>query len=166
VSATTVLASTHDSTVETDQPVLRGCRVLLVEDGPDNQRLISYVLEKAGAEVTVVESGERAITAILAARSTETPFHVVLMDMQMPVMDGYTATRRLRREGYTGPIVALTAHAMTSDRERCLACGCDEYISKPINRCLLIETIRGFFEAGSDGRSSPHLSATACAKRT
>ncbi len=118
------------------------CRVLLAEDGPDNQRLIAHVLEKASAEVTVVENGAMAVSAAIGARDRGMPFDVVLMDMQMPVLDGYDATRRLRGRGYRGLIIALTAHAMVQDRQRCLDCGCDEYLSKPVNRKTLLETIR------------------------
>lgn len=157
-SATNVPGPPPDSSVEIGQPVLHGCRIMLVEDGPDNQRLISHFLQRAGAAVTVAESGEAALRAIFAARTAELRFHVVLMDMQMPVMDGYTATRLLRGEGYTGPIIALTAHAMTSDRERCLACGCDEYVSKPVNRASLIETVGTFLQAQTDGQPLPRHS--------
>ncbi len=127
-------------------------RVLLVEDGPDNQRLIAYILRKAGAEVAVAENGQEAIDQILndeAAISPDrpgrlAPFGVVLMDMQMPVLDGYTATRRLRSMGYAGPIIALTAHALSQDRQRCLEAGCDEYLTKPVEQQRLLHAVAEF----------------------
>jgi PAS domain S-box-containing protein len=113
--------------------------ILLAEDGPDNQRLICYVLRKAGAEVTVADNGKEALELALAAQQSAKPFAVVLMDMQMPVMDGYEATSRLRSAGYTGPIIALTAHAMLEDRQKCLGVGCNDYTTKPVNRTNLLE---------------------------
>ena len=117
------------------------CQVLLAEDGPDNQRLISFVLKKAGAKVTVAENGQIAHDLALAARDEGTPFDVILMDMQMPVMDGYDATGKLREAGYAGPVIALTAHAMSTDRAKCLAAGCDDYATKPIDRNTLIAKV-------------------------
>jgi CheY-like chemotaxis protein len=126
------------------------CRVLLAEDGADNRRLISHILKKAGAHVSAAENGRMAVELAMAAVQERRPFDLILMDMQMPIMDGHAATRRLRSLGYTAPIVALTAQAMSEDRTRCLACGCDEFLSKPIDRRQLIEAVR--FHAG---RPSP-----------
>jgi two-component system, sensor histidine kinase len=115
--------------------------VLLAEDGPDNQRLIGHFLRSAGATVTVAENGRVAVDVALGAANDGEPFDMILMDMQMPVLDGYAATRELRERGYTGPIIALTAHAMSTDSERCRAAGCDEFETKPINRDSLFAKI-------------------------
>jgi CheY-like chemotaxis protein len=116
-------------------------RVLLAEDGLDNQRLISFVLKKAGATVTMVTNGKLAVEEALATWSAGAPYDVILMDMQMPVMDGYQAAALLREKGYPGAIIALTAHAMASDREKCLHAGCDNYTTKPINRKELVQMV-------------------------
>jgi signal transduction histidine kinase/AmiR/NasT family two-component response regulator len=117
---------------------LSGCRVLLAEDVPANQRLISFLLSKAGAEVSIVENGELALAQALAATAAGQPFDVILMDMQMSVMDGYTATRKLRENGCREPIIALTAHAMSNDQEICLAAGCTDFATKPVDRQSLL----------------------------
>jgi signal transduction histidine kinase len=116
-------------------------RILLAEDGLDNQRLISILLRKAGAEVEVVENGQLALERVQLEE-----FDLVLMDMAMPVMDGYEATRRIRAAGLELPIVALTAHAMQGERERCLELGCTEYLTKPVNRDELVGAIRSLLE--------------------
>jgi len=128
---------------------LAGLRVLLAEDGEDNRRLLSAILRKAGAEVDLVEDGQAAVDQVLGRTEGSGPYDVVLMDMQMPVMDGYHATRRLREAGYGGRIVAVTAHAMTYDRALCLAAGCDEYLAKPVDRRRLVELVRKAAAVGS-----------------
>jgi len=121
---------------------LDNTRILLAEDGPDNQKLISFHLKKWGASVTLADNGQIAMEKALEAWHDDKPFDVILMDMQMPVMDGYIATTKLREEGYKGPIIALTAHAMASDRQKCIDAGCDDYATKPINKTEMLATIR------------------------
>ena len=118
--------------------VLSG-RVLLAEDGPDNRRLLVHFLSKAGLDVEIVGDGEQAVHAALAAQPA---FDLILMDMHMPRMDGFQATERLRSAGYTGPIAALTASVCAEDRDRCFAAGCNDFLSKPIDRRALIDTCR------------------------
>jgi signal transduction histidine kinase/DNA-binding response OmpR family regulator/CHASE3 domain sensor protein len=121
---------------------LRG-RVLLAEDGEDNQHLISAHLRKAGLEVVIAANGRAAVEKVKAQT-----FDLVLMDMQMPEMDGYSATRTLRQLGHTVPIIALTANAMAEDRVRCLEAGCSEYLSKPISRAQLLHEASKFLQRG------------------
>jgi len=123
-------------------------RVLIAEDGADNQRLLGAILTRAGLTVDVVENGEVALERALAAWELGEPFDVVLMDMQMPVLDGYQATQRLRDAGYPGPIVALTAHAMSGDREKCLRAGCDDYATKPVVRADLLACLEAQLAKG------------------
>jgi CheY-like chemotaxis protein/anti-sigma regulatory factor (Ser/Thr protein kinase) len=128
-------------TTSVPEPDLQGCQVLLVEDGPDNQRLIAAILQRAGVVVTIAEHGAQALEQVSAEEQRLVNFDLVLMDMQMPVLDGYAATRELRRRGFERPIVALTAHASALDREKCLACGCNDFATKPIDRRNLLNLI-------------------------
>jgi len=114
-------------------------RVLVAEDVPANQMLIGQILEKAGIEVSMAADGTEAIDKALSES-----FDVILMDVQMPRTNGREATRRPRKRGLTTPIIALTAEAMTGDEKKCLDAGCDEYLSKPINREELLETLGSY----------------------
>jgi CheY-like chemotaxis protein len=119
---------------------LKGRRILLAEDNPVNQRVVKRMLEKEGCVVEAVGDGQAAIAAWQSAR-----FDIVLMDVQMPVLDGSQAAARIRgMERATGahtPILALTAHAMKGDRERCLDAGMDDYVAKPVQRQKLLSAI-------------------------
>jgi PAS domain S-box-containing protein len=120
-------------------------RILVAEDNLVNRKLVTRLLQKRGHHVDAVENGRAAVGAVAAAPA---PFHVLLMDLQMPEMSGFEATHAIReRERDSGvhlPIVALTAHAMAGDRERCLAAGMDGYLSKPIDVNELIATVERF----------------------
>jgi signal transduction histidine kinase/CheY-like chemotaxis protein/HPt (histidine-containing phosphotransfer) domain-containing protein len=138
---------------------LAGSRILLAEDGIDNQHLISLRLRQAGATVELAENGLVAAQLALDALAAGRPYDLIFMDMQMPVMDGYTATTRLRADGYERPIVALTAHAMGGDREKCLRAGCDDYTTKPIDNQAMIriaqEQIARFADSPAAGCPEP-----------
>ena len=124
--------------------------VLVAEDGEDNQRLILHHLSRAGMKVIVANNGREALDLAVAAQKQSRAPDVILMDMQMPIMDGYEATLKLRELGWRGAIVAITAHAMTGDRERCTQAGCDDYLTKPINSKALIQTIQKFAQIAAD----------------
>jgi len=113
-------------------------RVLLAEDVVATQRLYSLYLQRAGADVDVADNGQIAFDLVTAAMRGGKPYDLVLMDMQMPVMDGYTASRELRAAGFRGPIIAVTAHALSGDRDKCIAAGCDDYVTKPTDREQLV----------------------------
>ncbi|MCS6919120.1 MAG: response regulator, partial [Fimbriimonadales bacterium] len=127
---------------------LTGLRVLVAEDNYVNQKVIRRLLEKWGVELQIAENGKEALEWLSRAS-----FDLVLMDCQMPEMDGYEATRRIRAyeapRGLHIPIIALTANALEGDREKCLECGMDDYLSKPINPDLLWEKLTRWGKASS-----------------
>jgi len=117
------------------------CRILLVEDAVDNQRLFSIFLKKAGAEVILAGNGREGVNAVEAALRDGRPFDLILMDMQMPVMDGLTATNILRERGIDTPIVALTGNVMQEAQDRCYAAGFTDFLTKPIQRDTLLSLV-------------------------
>jgi PAS domain S-box-containing protein len=135
--------ATSAPAVDGSRPRIPG-RVLLAEDHADNRRAISMRLGLAGLDVTAVGDGQQAVSAALAATANGRPFDVILMDMHMPVIDGFEATSQLRAAGYRGTIIALTADARSEDRSECLRCGCDEHLSKPVNWDQLLGLISTF----------------------
>jgi signal transduction histidine kinase/ActR/RegA family two-component response regulator len=130
-----------------DHPVsLSDAHILLCEDGVENQRLLLHLLRRAGAKVHLAQNGREALELLARAREQNTPYDLVLLDMQMPEVDGYTAARAARQQGDRTPLIALTAHALSGDREKCLAAGCDDYLTKPIDRRRLLETCRRWID--------------------
>ena len=123
-----------------DDTLLAHSKVLIVDDAKDNRILLKHILKKTGAQIEFAHDGQEAIDAIELAIESNEPYDLILMDMQMPVLDGYHATVQLRENGITTPIIALTAHALDGDRDHCINAGCDEYMTKPIDKAALIET--------------------------
>ena len=120
---------------------LLGCRILVVDDRRDIRFLSRRILSSAGASVEEAEDGQFALDFIRDRLAVSNPPHLVLLDMQMPNLDGYETAARLRDIGFIGPIIALTADAMQGDMNRCLEAGCNEYLSKPIDARRLIRLV-------------------------
>jgi signal transduction histidine kinase/DNA-binding response OmpR family regulator len=151
--------ATEQPTVPGQLPKFSG-RVLLAEDGLTNQQLISLYLKEQGAEVTLADNGKIAFEKVEAAAKAGTPFHLILMDMEMPEMDGCEATRRLRNHGYKLPIVALTANAMSADRDMCMTAGCNAFATKPIDWPRLLELVASYLkniDITGSRQDDPHL---------
>ena len=127
--------SVQVSTKSDEIPMFQG-RILVAEDGEDNQNLISFLLKKTGVEFDIVANG-----ALAVQESSENDFDIILLDMQMPIMDGYTAARQIRESGSLTPIVALTANAMKADLERAMSMGCTDFLGKPFTRGELFSVI-------------------------
>ncbi len=144
---------------------LRGARILLVEDNDINQQIATELLEGAGASVIVANNGREA-TDILQGGPQPPAFDVVLMDLQMPEMDGYQATAKLRSDKRFAhlPIVAMTAHATIEERQRCLAAGMNDHVSKPIDPAALFETVGRFYKPADTAAAAP-AGAAASAER-
>ena len=142
-------------TSEQHDEVKASGKVLLAEDSLDVQALIATMLRRAGIDVQTAANGRQVFDIAMAENRSARPCDLILMDMQMPEWDGYEATRKLRDAGWTGPIVALTAHAMTGDRQKCLDAGCDDYLAKPIKFAELIRAIAVHLPAAENAPSPP-----------
>ena len=154
------------------ESVLHG-RVLLVDDMPDVHLVLGHVFRKLNLQMENAEDGRAACRMAETSQAEGRPYDLILMDMQMPTMNGYEAARWLRHHSWQGPIIALTAHAMLGDREKCLEAGCDAYLSKPVNATELHDVLRRHLTPSACAKTtcgagvSPALAAgTACATRT
>jgi PAS domain S-box-containing protein len=140
VTPSLVVRDTEPEAPLAEAPSL-SCRVLVVDDRRDVRHISQHFLEKAGARVSTAEDGQQGIAAALEARDSGAPFDLIVMDMQMPNVDGLQATSELRSAGIDWPIIALTADAMKGDRDRCLNGGCDDYLAKPIDQGQLVSMV-------------------------
>lgn len=125
-------------------------RILVVEDNPRNQRVVQRLLEKQGYRVEVADNGQEAVEAV-----REEVFDLIIMDIQMPVLDGIAATERIREEGYDVPILALTAYASDEDRRRCDEVGMDGFVAKPFERQELLDAVAGLTAAATPTGAGP-----------
>ncbi len=153
--------STDDYALGTDLSAIAGARILLVEDNDLNQQVATELLQQAGFVVDVAENGAVALDRV-SRQDGDAGYAIVLMDMQMPVMDGVTATREIRKlpEGGTLPIVAMTANAMASDRDRCLEAGMNDHVAKPIDPDQLWTTLRRWIKPMRDATGPMSVPAT------
>ncbi|HML73508.1 MAG TPA: ATP-binding protein [Anaerohalosphaeraceae bacterium] len=138
-------AESHDSSAKL------GGSILVAEDNPANQQLIQILLNKMGLAVTLVDNGQSAVEA-----ATTTAYDLILMDMQMPVMNGYDAARTLRHRNIGTPIIALTANAMQGDMQKCIEYGCNDYLPKPVDKAKLVSILGKYL-----GQNS-HIKSSAC----
>ncbi len=138
-----IVVSDTYSNKKTQKIFLSG-NILLAEDNEDNQKLISMHIKKTGANVDIVDNGISVVKSALKNK-----YDLILMDIQMPLMDGLEATNKLRDEGYTGIIVALTANAMKSDIDDCIAAGCNQFLAKPINKIEFLDVLSKYLPNNS-----------------
>lgn len=133
-SVTTSMASNQGA------PSLQGIHVLVVEDNPDNRELVTRFLSEHGATLETATNGREALE-IVGDKAKSKNIDLILMDIQMPELDGYEVTKRLRKNGFTKPIIAVTAHAMNDEKQKCLEVGCTGFLTKPLNVARLVQTV-------------------------
>ncbi|QDT14854.1 ATP-binding protein [Alienimonas californiensis] len=143
---------------------LPDCRILVADDGEANRKLLDLALRRAGAEVLCVPDGRAAVDALFPPDGSPAPvFHAALMDVQMPVLDGLGATRELRRRGYDGPVLAVTAQALAGDRERCEAAGCTGHVPKPLDLHALLDRLAALLGGSPSYQPDAQASAVGAA---
>jgi len=163
----TILANTQQSQDAQQQaseskpkaPSLDSRKILIVDDAKDNRVLLQLILKRSGASTEFAHDGQQAINAVNNAIKDDALYDLILMDMQMPVLDGYHATVQLREQGLTIPIIAVTAHALEGDRKHCIDAGCDEYMSKPVDKTKLIETCIMLIEESKSKSNTKQMAA-------
>jgi len=148
LDADTAFVRSPVPTARTEQEMHLDGRVLLVEDGADTRQLLAHLLRRAGCDVATAVDGRDGIEALRAADASGRPFDLVFMDMDMPVLDGWETTRRLRAQGVSTPIVALTAYGGADRLGDCLKAGCTEVVEKPATRAELLEVVRRYLGGG------------------
>jgi len=126
---------------ESTEEITLDCDILVVDDRRDIRYLSRRFLTEVGAKVTEAVDGEQAVEIVTTAMQNQFVFDLILLDMQMPKLDGYETAKQLRKLGFAGPIIALTADAMQGDMTRCIECGCNDYLSKPIDKFLMLKMI-------------------------
>ena len=124
-----------------------GRLILLADDALDNQRLVQFFLERAGYDVHIVANGEEAVTQVRRQSDLGRHYDLILMDIQMPRLDGFEATRAIRELGFSNPIIALTASSLPADKQLCLDAGCDDYLAKPFDFEPLLTLIAAKLES-------------------
>ena len=145
IQPTLIAESTNRS--ESTEEFILDCHVLVVDDRRDIRFLSRRFLTQTGAKVTEAVDGEQAVEIVAEAMRKDFVFDLILLDMQMPKLDGYESARQLRKLGYMGPIIALTADAMQGDMTRCIECGCNDYLSKPIDRFIMLQMVQRYIRS-------------------
>jgi PAS domain S-box-containing protein len=147
--------------VEPPKPVTveLDCRILVVDDRRDIRHLSRRILTGVGASVTEAEDGQVAIQTVMQSIAEGKTFDLILLDMQMPRLDGYETAKRLRSLGFGGPIIALTADAMQGDMSRCIASGCNDYLSKPIDKSVMLKLVSDYVSGSPKNAPDKKLEA-------
>lgn len=133
---------------------IKNKRILLAEDCDDSRDILTFLFSKSGAEVEAVSNGSECVDRVLQAKNESRPFDIVLMDVHMPVLDGNEATKKLRAQGFTKPIVAITGQSTEEEKKHCIASGCNAFVSKLTSKDKMIDAIEAVLSEDSEARRS------------